>query len=79
VLLACDRLENVGDPISAVATALGYESESAFSTAFKRVMRCSPRQYCRNLAPRKFLGGETAMSSDIRADPRGLVDSAATI
>ncbi|MBL4840609.1 MAG: helix-turn-helix transcriptional regulator [Thalassospira sp.] len=24
---------------------MGYESESAFSTAFKRVMGCAPRQF----------------------------------
>lgn len=47
MLLACDRLENSSDPVSAVAASLGYESESAFSTAFKRVMGCSPRQYGR--------------------------------
>ncbi|HUC16137.1 MAG TPA: AraC family transcriptional regulator [Acetobacteraceae bacterium] len=47
MLLACDRLEHAGDPVSAIADALGYESESAFSTAFKRVMGSSPRQYCR--------------------------------
>ncbi|MCD2184958.1 AraC family transcriptional regulator [Rhizobium sp. GN54] len=47
MLLACDRLENSSDSVSAVAVSLGYESESAFSTAFKRVMGCSPRQYGR--------------------------------
>jgi AraC-like DNA-binding protein len=47
MLLAGDRLEHSSDPISAIALSLGYESESAFSTAFKRVMRCSPRQYGR--------------------------------
>ncbi|MDQ0996169.1 AraC-like DNA-binding protein [Phyllobacterium ifriqiyense] len=47
MLLACDRLENTSDPVSAIAASLGYESESAFSTAFKRVMGCSPRQYGR--------------------------------
>jgi len=47
MLLAGDRLENSGDPISVIARMLGYESESAFSTAFKRVMGCSPRQYGR--------------------------------
>jgi AraC-like DNA-binding protein len=47
MLLACDRLEHASDPISTIAEALGYESESAFSTAFRRVMGCSPRQYCR--------------------------------
>ncbi len=45
MLLAGDRLENSRDPISAIAPSLGYESEAAFSTAFKRVMGCSPRQY----------------------------------
>ncbi len=47
MLLAGDRLANTGDPISVIALSLGYESESAFSTAFKRVMGCSPRQYSR--------------------------------
>lgn len=45
MLLAGDRLANFSDPIAAIARSLGYESESAFSTAFKRVMGCSPRQY----------------------------------
>ncbi|MFA5122204.1 AraC family transcriptional regulator [Zavarzinia sp.] len=43
--LAGDRLARRGDPVSAVALALGYESESAFATAFKRVMGCTPRRY----------------------------------
>ncbi len=47
MLLAGDRLANSSDPISAIALSLGYESESAFSTAFKRVMGCPPRQYSR--------------------------------
>ena len=47
MLLAADRLENAREPISAIAPSLGYESESAFSTAFKRVMGCSPRRYGR--------------------------------
>ncbi len=34
-----------GDPIGVVAHSLGYRSESAFSTAFKRVMGGSPRRY----------------------------------
>ncbi len=45
MLLAADRLKTSTAPVAAVALALGYESESAFSTAFKRVMGCSPRQY----------------------------------
>jgi AraC-like DNA-binding protein len=46
MLVAGDRLTNSSEPIAAIAAALGYESESAFSTAFKRMMGCSPRQ-CR--------------------------------
>jgi AraC-like DNA-binding protein len=51
MLLAGDRLANSKDPISVIALSLGYESESAFSTAFKRVMGCSPRQYSRGRNP----------------------------
>ena len=36
-----------GEPIGAVARSLGYEFESAFSTAFKRVMGSSPRHHAR--------------------------------
>jgi AraC-like DNA-binding protein len=48
MLLAADRLTNSSDPTSVIAFSLGYESDSAFSTAFKRVMGCSPRQYGRS-------------------------------
>ncbi len=51
MMLAGDRLKNTGDPVSVIALALGYESESAFSHAFKRVMSCSPRQYSRGKNP----------------------------
>lgn len=47
MLLASDLLVNSGDAISNVAEALGYESESAFSSAFKRKLGCSPRRYAR--------------------------------
>jgi AraC-like DNA-binding protein len=50
MLLAGHRLAHSRDPISAIAPALGYESESAFSTAFKRVMGCAPRLYTRSRA-----------------------------
>jgi len=40
--LACDRLEHAGEPVSVISDALGYEPESTFSTAFKRVVGCSP-------------------------------------
>jgi AraC-like DNA-binding protein len=51
MLLAGDRLTNSSDPLSVIALSLGYESESAFSTAFKRIMGCSPRQYSRGREP----------------------------
>ena len=51
MLRAGDRLVNSSDPISVIALSLGYESESAFSTAFKRVMGCPPRQYSRGRIP----------------------------
>ena len=47
MLLAGERLANGAGSVSVVARSLGYESESAFSTAFKRVMGCSPRRYSR--------------------------------
>jgi len=31
--------------ISSIAQKLGYDSDSAFSHAFKRIMKCSPREY----------------------------------
>lgn len=51
MLLAADRLQNSRDGLSAIAQSLGYESESAFGKAFRRVMGCSPRQYTRSAAP----------------------------
>ncbi len=36
-----------GEPIGAIARSLGYESESAFSTAYKRVMGNTPRRHAR--------------------------------
>jgi AraC-like DNA-binding protein len=59
MLLAADKLTNTSDPISIIALSLSYESESAFSTAFKRVMGRSPRQYGRG------------RSSPLQADVRG--------
>jgi AraC-like DNA-binding protein len=47
MLIAGEELEATTKPISAIAPALGYESESAFTTAFKRVMGCAPREYAR--------------------------------
>jgi AraC-like DNA-binding protein len=59
MLLAGDRLTNSDDSIAGIAKSLGYESESAFSTAFKRVMGCSPRQYNREPRPGSSSVSET--------------------
>jgi len=45
MLLGGDRLTRRSEPVSAIALSLGYDSESAFSTAFKRVTGSSPRRY----------------------------------
>ena len=45
MLLAGDRMANTGDSISEIAQSLGYESASAFTKAFKKIMGCSPREY----------------------------------
>lgn len=51
MMLAADKLVNSGDSIAVIAYAVGYESDSAFSAAFRRVMGCSPRQYARSRDP----------------------------
>jgi AraC-like DNA-binding protein len=63
MLLAGDRLTTSNEPISAIAVSLGYESESAFITAFKRVMGSTPRQYGRRTDPAVLPDGETASGS----------------
>ena len=45
MMLAGSRLEGSGERLAEIASSLGYESESAFGKAFKRVMGCSPRHY----------------------------------
>lgn len=50
MMLASDRLANGGMSIALVAPTVGYESESAFGAAFKRVMGYSPGQFARAAA-----------------------------
>jgi AraC-like DNA-binding protein len=49
MLLAADRLKNSCDGLSTIAQSLGYDSESAFGKAFRRIMGHSPRQYARSV------------------------------
>ena len=46
-MLLAERSLSRGDAIGAVARSLGYESESAFSTAYRRVMGNTPRRRAR--------------------------------
>ncbi len=69
MLLAGDRLTNSSDAISVIARSLGYESESAFSTAFKRVMDCSPRQYGRGRNPASPSPSEGEAARGSRLEP----------
>ena len=67
MLLAADRLKSSDESISAIASSLGYESESAFGKAFRRVMGCSPRQYSRSdsAAPRSSADTEASYSHEM--------------
>ena len=47
MIVASDRLANAGMSIAVVAPLVGYESESAFGAAFKRVTGYSPRQFAK--------------------------------
>ncbi|MGQ7937607.1 AraC family transcriptional regulator [Paraburkholderia sp. D1E] len=47
MLMAADRLRGGNESVASIAFSLGYESEAAFCTAFKRMMFCSPTQYRR--------------------------------
>jgi AraC-like DNA-binding protein len=66
MLMAADRLAHSSDSIARIAPSFGYESESAFSTAFKRVVGCSLRQYARG---RTSASGEPE-GEDVRATLR---------
>ncbi|RZL36083.1 MAG: AraC family transcriptional regulator [Rubrivivax sp.] len=45
MLLAARDLRRDDRTVSSIAERLGYDSDSAFSSAFKRVMSCSPSRY----------------------------------
>jgi AraC-like DNA-binding protein len=49
MMLAADRLATKGMTIASVAPMVGYESESAFGAAFRRVIGHPPRQFAKAL------------------------------
>ena len=59
MLMAAKRLIEPGTRVSVVAQELGYESESAFSAAFKRAMGLPPRRY----AEKVRRGGQMSLAA----------------
>lgn len=47
MMLAQDRLTDGREALATIANELGFESQNAFSTAFRRIIGCSPRRYAR--------------------------------
>ena len=43
--VACDLLQAADESLNAIATAVGYGSESAFSAAFAKAVKCRPGAY----------------------------------
>lgn len=50
MMLAGERLLGGRETIGRIALSLGYTSEHAFNTAFRRTMGCSPGRYARDVA-----------------------------
>lgn len=46
-LVAMERLRSTKDSLAAIAMTVGYESQSSFSTAFRKLVGISPAQYGR--------------------------------
>jgi AraC-like DNA-binding protein len=42
IQIACEHIRAGESSIFEIADAVGYESESAFSDAFKRILKCRP-------------------------------------
>ena len=45
MMLASEMLVAGQESLATIARAVGYESENAFSTAFRRIIGCAPRRY----------------------------------
>jgi AraC-like DNA-binding protein len=47
MMLARERLMAGRESLATIAKAVGYDSENAFNTAFRRIIGCAPRRYAR--------------------------------
>ena len=54
IQIACAHLQEDEMSMYEIANAVGYESESAFSDAFKRILNCRPGFYQKNIVGRAF-------------------------
>jgi AraC-like DNA-binding protein len=68
--LAAAALHDGGETTAALAERLGYESEAAFSRAFKRVMGSWPGAVRRQASHRPSAGNRRAPAGQHGADPR---------
>jgi AraC-like DNA-binding protein len=66
--IACELLQEGDRGIAEVASVVGYESTSAFSVAFTRIVRCRPGHYRK----RGAMGGENKVSGRARSKARGV-------
>jgi AraC-like DNA-binding protein len=49
--LAAQTLSSGRISLAELARGVGYDSETAFGVAFKRIMGCTPRQYGKHSRP----------------------------
>ena len=71
VQVACELLQDSSESLAAIASAVGYASESAFSSAFRKIVKCRPGAYRRRLAsPREARDATTPAQEDSSAAPR---------
>jgi AraC-like DNA-binding protein len=51
--MACELLESQDSALSSIANAVGYQSESAFSVAFKKIVKTRPGAYQKSFSREK--------------------------
>jgi AraC-like DNA-binding protein len=69
MILAGEKIIQGRETVAEISLSLGYESEHAFSTAFKRVMGCPPRRYARAGLSKEGVHAFTAGKSRTKMRP----------